>query len=609
MDYIILSAVLGITALYLAISYDIACQWRINWESRMTDMPDHMKLNLQEITVRCGLPVWHAAAHERECQAQNSLSYMVGAGRTDGEGIERTWSDLNPLGWATKEMGLGAREDALEDKIDHHNFEKNINQGTTLPKKLILAIDERDRQVEAFKEVDRTLKKELRAEWQKRIDEWVADPTKPNPYVLEGDKGQSEAAIRLELTQEEAKEASTGGARLHGSSVTSFLTAGLQLEGAQRRVRREVKGRTLLAADHSQKLADMRVAFFTKLGKFRKLQAVYMPGAVKELEAEEDQRDPELPPAKAEDVLIFLPSGLRRATREAGCRPGLVGKEELLREGQCRDSLQVLRSQLHTKKHLVDWRDAGVVGQRAATRANTLFERVGERVDAEASKYREARKALIALRGAQQCIEWRELKAADIQLDEERDVDARARRKLGNIGSKRFRQQGPALSSKEKRLSWIWTAAGGPGEDEMGLHDSVRVEWSKAKARKERWEEEVQLLREEMKRVLRFLRWKALWWEEQRGARREQISVALRAGLDAYAARQAAGLRDMVRRFKTSWDTSAVTAVRTALVDDALLMQGMAAFDLASTHSGAGVDNTEDAEGAAEEDGSAGEDM
>ncbi|KAJ7020488.1 hypothetical protein C8F04DRAFT_1214081 [Mycena alexandri] len=566
MDYILLSAVLGITAMYLAISYDIACQWRINLPARMEAMPESMRLNLEDLIVLSGLPVWHAAAHERSCQAQNSLSYMVGAGRTDGEGIERTWSVLNPLGWATKEKSQGGRADAIEDKIDQHNFEKNINQGTTLPKKLILAINERDRQVAAFKEVDKTLKRETRKTWQKQIDEWVTDRTKPNPYLLKAGAagGATEAAIRLGLTQEEAREAA-GGAKLHGSSVSSFLTTGLQLEGTQRQIRREVKGRTLLAADHSQKVADIRKAFFMKLGKFRKLQAVYMPGAIQELEEEEDERDAELPPVKAEDVRLFLPSELRQASREEGCRQGLPGKEGRLREGQCRDALNALRSALHTKKYLLDWRDSNVVGQRAATRAGTLVERVGERVDSEATKYIRARAALVALRGRNECTEWRELKPADIQLDEEREVDAKARRKLGNIGSKKWRRAGPAMSSKEKRLSWIWTAGGGPGADEEELHDlfsAVRVEWSKAKARKERWEEEVMLLREEMKRVLRFLRWRAVWWETRRATRREEVSAELRAGLEAYAARQAAGSREIARRFKSAWDASAATAAR-----------------------------------------------
>jgi hypothetical protein len=227
----------------------------------------------------------------------------------------------------------------------------------------------------------------------------------------------------------------------------------------------------LLAADQSERLAEMRVSFFSKLAKFRKLQAIYMPGAVRELEVEEDARDSDMPPPKAEDVKVYLPSGLRTTDREAGCRKGLPAMEGRLREGQCRDALGQLWHRLHAKRHLLNYRETNVAGQRAATRANTLIARIGERVDTAATKYRRARVALIALRGEDACREWRDLKAADVQLDEEREIDARARKKLGSIGSSKYRQQGPALSSKDKYLSWIWTDRGGPGEDEAELHD------------------------------------------------------------------------------------------------------------------------------------------
>lgn len=214
----------------------------------------------------------------------------------------------------------------------------------------------------------------------------------------------------------------------------------------------------------------MRIAFFSKLGRWRKLQAVYMSAAVRELEEEEDARDADLPPVNAEDVKLYLPSGLLRADREEGCRKGLPAMEGKLREGQCRDALHVLCSRLHAKRHLLNYRDESVVGQRAATRAYTLIERIGERVDAVSAKYRRARAALIALRGRTACEGFRELKASDIQLDEEREVDAKARKKLGSIGSK-FRRQGPALSSSKKVFSWIWTDGGGPGEDDVALHE------------------------------------------------------------------------------------------------------------------------------------------
>ena len=74
------------------------------------------------------------------------------------------------------------------------------------------------------------------------------------------------------------------------------------------------------------------------------------------------------------------------------------------------------------------------------------------------------------------------------------------------------------------------------------------MEWAKAKARADRWEEEVVLLDEEMCRVLEFCQWKASWWAEQ-VPRREALPAPLTEGLKAYAAEQA----DMEHRISLSW--------------------------------------------------------
>jgi hypothetical protein len=238
MDWIFLSALAGVLLVCLAISYDIACQWQIHLRERAKKIvegararaeaakvaeaeefsgdsapistniptsPSPITTKFDDFEIQFALPVWHAIAHEVTCQTQNSLSYAFRVGRTDGKEIERTWSILNPVGFATKEMGDRARHDAIENKVDHVNFEKNIGQGTdsgwlkeigsltkatgkTLARKLIVAIAERDKEVQAFKDVDRTLERELRGDWKKRVDDWVADRSKPNPYFLEGGK-------------------------------------------------------------------------------------------------------------------------------------------------------------------------------------------------------------------------------------------------------------------------------------------------------------------------------------------------------------------------------------------------------------------------------------
>ncbi|KAK7023733.1 CxC2 domain-containing protein [Favolaschia claudopus] len=596
MDYIVLSAVLGILAIFLAISYDIACQWRIYFPRRMEQMPERLRLDLTKITLLFALPVWHAAAHERSCQAQNSLTYTKGVGRTDGEGIERTWSRFNTLGWASREMARGARADAIDDRLDHHNWEKNISLGATLPHKLVVAIDERDRQIAGFKQVDSSLDDDLRSEWQGMVDAWLSDRDMPNPYVASKIERVSEASIRRELAKEELEEAAAlkPGKKLHGTSMSAFLVMGLQLESQQIRIRREVKQRPLLVADQTERISQMRRAFYVKLARFRRLQAVYMPGAVEELMEEDDARDSELPAPEAEDVRLYLPSSLPPVRRIA-LSPTLLEREARLREGQLGDGIAKLRRALLSRTHLWDWKDIRVQGQRAGTRSAVLSQRVEENIQEIARRYRANREALIALRGMENCVDWKVLRDEDIRGDDVNEVDMAARRRLGRVGSTtRERYRSKAAGKKEKggkrkkqHMSWIWTSGGGPGEDEEELREAVRIEWSRAQARRDRWTEEVMLLREEMRRVLRFLNSQALWWEQRLVVERE-VREDIRAGLRAYAARQASSARAISRRFRSMWDTSASEVVRAALEDEADME--VAQGEVGTTEGGEGQD-------------------
>ncbi|KAF7289354.1 CxC2 domain-containing protein [Mycena indigotica] len=80
-------------------------------------------------------------------------------------------------------------------------------------------------------------------------------------------------------------------------------------------------------------------------------------------------------------------------------------------------------------------------------------------------------------------------------------------------------------------MSWIWTAPGAFDDEEEQLHTTMRVEWCRAMARKTRWNEEVMLLEEEMRRTLRYLQWQMV--------------------LRAYAARSAAAKRAGAHTFST----------------------------------------------------------
>lgn len=352
---------------------------------------------------------------------------------------------------------------------------------------------------------------------------------------------------------------------------------------SRRRIHVESTGETTLTADQAAVIVEKRLSFLLKLKRFRQLQRIYMPAAAEILATQEAARDPDALPPRAEDIKIWFPSDLGIATREGGCHRGLVEMEAKLREAQCADALTTLRTRLHAKSHLILFRNANMVGQMATTRSRSLISAISDRITACAAKYRRSREALISLRGPDMYKErFLPLLPSDLQMDAPDTSDIAARQRLSRAGG----NHGPrATNSAQKVLSWIWTVEGGPSlDDNAALHvctssylhrvlfchyltsyPAVRVEWAKARACMMRWKEEVHLLREEMRRVLRFLEWRVTWWET-REVRWEGISKEVGDGQVAYAARQAALHREIALSFKTKWDVPAALAARHAVL-------------------------------------------
>ncbi|KAJ7139369.1 hypothetical protein C8R44DRAFT_604986 [Mycena epipterygia] len=563
MDFIVMSALARrFNLMLLTISYDIACQWQINLHERNAKMPKELRLPLDEITLQCALPVWHASSHNEDCKNANSLSFKRGVGKSDGEGVERTWAVLNPAAFHTKDVGSRQRADVLEGKIDNHNHLKNIGQGDALQWKLIVTIAERDKQIKGFEDVNRTVKREVLKEWKDLIQAWEEDPSKPNPYVLTRKDCPSEAEVRLQVRKDEDALTARGKAPLHGNSAMLFLTAGIQIEDAQRRIIAELAGTVLLAADRENRIQEWCHTLLSKITRFWSLQMTYMPGAAKAIEAAEAARDIDTAPPKPEKVKLYMPSQMEADDADddlRGCVRGLLKMEAKLRVAQCDSSLMSLRSRLHAKGHLIFYRNSNVSGQVAASRAQTLIGELGEWVEAYAARYWRGRVALLGLEGPHAHPDFQELRPEDVQLDGDAgESDEASWRKLGMIQAGKGAW---APSTLKKVMSGIWTAPGMLEDREARIHECewpVCVEWARARARKIRWVEEVMLLREEMCRILRYLAWQTAWWEGQVSQR--QASEELASGLRGYALKQAQWHEQLAGFFQTKWNTPAETA-------------------------------------------------
>jgi hypothetical protein len=80
--------------------------------------------------------------------------------------------------------------------------------------------------------------------------------------------------------------------------------------------------------------------------------------------------------------------------------------------------------------------------------------------------------------------------------------------------------------------------------------------------------EEVVLLKEEMRRVRRYLEWEASVWEEW-ATGWPDLKWDIEPGVIAYAHRQAHWRRVMLKSFVDKWDKSAVEAAREAALQSA----------------------------------------
>ncbi|KAJ6589802.1 hypothetical protein B0H10DRAFT_1961237 [Mycena sp. CBHHK59/15] len=366
--YFIMAAVLvGFCLLWLTISYDISCQWKKHLAERNAKLLSHMQLRLADIKWQYGLLSgrWGNEGWEKE-----SLSFKPGVGKSDDEGVEHTWAMLNPVTYHTKNMGKGHREDVLEDKINNHNFLKNISQGDALQRKLIVAIAERKRQIDVFMDISETVSKPVKKLWQAGIDQWSADPTKPNPYSLpknstEGGDGRG----------------STWGSPAAGNQCDSIPGGGNAI-GRYTRILAELARQTLITADRERKLQERCITFFKKLATFRTLQTTWMQGASHAITEEEGARDADTAPPKAKNC------------------------------------------------HFISYHNANITGQIQLTKAATIIGQTGHHIDAIIMKYHQSRDALIALKGPEHVPQLRELKPDDIRLDgDAEDTDSATQKK------------------------------------------------------------------------------------------------------------------------------------------------------------------------------------
>lgn len=298
--------------------------------------------------------------------------------------------------------------------------------------------------------------------------------------------------------------------------------------------------------------------------EFRVVQKVYMPGLSHLLDnANDDTRldtHPEL-------FKLMLPSQLSPDNRQSWCLPGLPILEARFRYAQADDALAEIRRLRRLFQGLSDQNKKHInTTQHTITRAKGTFERYKARISRFASLYRHARRSLTELDPDGKIIKWTsrflELKDVDIRgPGREADEPSEGRvvpswiwlihkaspssEKSGADGDPNPNPSHPETSDLSQRAA--------TGEE---VAVSIRAHWARCQARAERYEEEVQLTVEEMRRTLQFFKWKsARWliWCDTRASSATPPDPQVEHGLRAYAHRQALTYSLLVTIFLHHW--------------------------------------------------------
>ncbi|KAJ7853407.1 hypothetical protein B0H13DRAFT_2358947 [Mycena leptocephala] len=522
MDFLLLAVLMALNLFWIVVSYNIACQYAINFWHRMAAFPENMRLKIKLENIWWKVPNFHLPPHKKKCHAPYSFHWMWGAGMTHGEGIEQNWSFSNGVAGSTRLMGPGSREATLEDIFGFHNYDRLLAMYRVLPKRLAVSIKEGLKHRAAFEAFSAGLEaarpKEV-GEWKASMAEWESkqhvNPTE-SPFEV-GEEVTTLRQIQLDIATEEFICTDDGIEVEQEHSPGAFITMGLELEEVQCRLEAGIPE----TSDHP---AEEDTQFPTN-----PRQAFDSNG---------DQ-----PP---EATQLFMPSEIQSVALR-----GKVGSG---------DALEEVRHGLRTRTLTNRFRLRNYTGQGMMTKGQGILQQINIKIHIAKLRYRYSCSALVMLRGHG---DWEErlcvLKDEDVRaLTEEEKAQNEHWAELGGaiIEGGIARASGLASGEGSHTLSWIWYTVGVPagGDDkDPQFYDALRVEWCKAYSRVRRYSEDVRHLCEEMRQTIAFGQTAAALCDARVDEELPDSSPELTEGRHAYAAEHADTERRTCERLEEKW--------------------------------------------------------
>ncbi|KAJ8489442.1 hypothetical protein ONZ45_g13579 [Pleurotus djamor] len=544
MDFIVLYTLKATRIQDLFLSYDIGCQWSRNLPQRITQHPTDRQLPdslLSRTTIV--IPKFHIYGHGHSCQVRYSSNFLRWCAQTDGEDPERWWAHINPVSMSTRLMGPGSRLDTIDDHAAAWNWQKIRGFGAFLSEKLRVALILSEQHTSLHNQFSLSFPNATVQSWETMVCAWEANPSRINPFD-EGVVHSTLAEVRLALAKEATRSLPVAGPE---TSLHMFVYQGLELEEDQRVLEASIKEKTTLQAVETQ---EKRNALARRITAWRGLQATYMPTVPQDVTASLS------PISHPERFSLQLPSHFPRS-------PELLSVQSIetrLRIAQADDAITEIKRLLRISAGLKDYKHTQVgYGQQPNTRMRAVIARYQMKVDMASNRYRAARRALLTLdEGGDWTPRLLELKPEHV----------------------RWPSRNPTESESRREVSWIWmnSISGNRNVDpalassNSEMDKSLRAEWARSRARSHRWKEEVELVHEEMRRVLKYFTWKASWWKSQ-ALLRDDLPPVLAEGVSAHAYREAGTMDTLHKAFLSQWSSQVTAAGMTLPISMYLMIE------------------------------------
>ncbi|KAF8437114.1 hypothetical protein L210DRAFT_3505436 [Boletus edulis BED1] len=480
-------------------------------------------LNFLQTSDQAGIGIWHVHGHQTECFARHGPLFIQGAGWVDGEIIKTLWSMLNIVSPSARGMSSPHRQELLDFQMNDSNFMKMIRMSQSLVRKYRKAVRASASASAAFNDLDGTVNDEQRQKWvtqelhaQKNR---ISNPSAMDIFDMQLQKAPTMQVVELDLLRSVAGGDSFDKSR---GRNTTWLSRGLKLEEGQiafARERRKMGGgqcnEQLALARRADQLCGDISAFLTEA------RAYFGNGdtdiclsddggegeAVEESADEEEVAEEGIDRERPDQVILPLPSNLGLQRCQGLKMNHLVELELKLRIGQANDALHEIGLPWRIKtgyfKHKFGMPTIMIALQNLGADNETL------------QKYK---------------------------VLEDADLKMKATASGGNKD---------ARSSRNDHLSWFWSLDVLRDTDRNDwMSEFYRVHWLRSKAVKDRWQEEVELLRAEFEWATNFFQRTAEDWEH-RSVRCQNKRLE---GQACYAARQSAIYGRLRDQCKVAWE-------------------------------------------------------